>query len=161
MERDIHKLEHAEFAALSTELIENSGGLRVRAHGSSMLPTIRSGDILTVEKVDSNRLRIGDVVLIQNASSSVLAHRIIKRDGDRWTTCGDALNMHDAPFSADQLIGIVRSFEHDGAERRFSRAKGRLMAALSRHSQTLIGRVMKRLLRLYGRIADRASGVRS
>ena len=82
MERDVHTLDYAEFAALSTELIESSGGLRFRAHGRSMLPTMRSGDILTVEKADSEMLRTGDVVLIQTASGAVLAHRIIKRDGD-------------------------------------------------------------------------------
>ena len=103
MERDVHKLEYAEFAALSTELIESSGGLRFRAHGRSMLPTIHSGDILTVEKGDPNELCIGDVVMIQTASSSVLAHRIIKQDGDIWITCGDALQMHDAPFTAESI----------------------------------------------------------
>jgi hypothetical protein len=157
IEGDIHKLDYAEFAALSTELIENSGGLRFRAHGRSMLPTIRSGDILTVEKSDSTELCIGDVVMIQTVSGSVLAHRIIKQNGDIWTTCGDALQTHDAPFTADQLIGIVRSIEHNGSERHLSRTTGRFMAATSRHGKTVIGRVIKRLLRLFGRFIEKST----
>jgi signal peptidase I len=149
MEKDVYTLDHAEFAALSTELIESRGGLRFRAHGRSMLPTMRSGDILTVEKADASDLRTGDVVLIQAASGAVLAHRIIKRDGDSWTTCGDALYVPDEPFRADHLIGIVRSVEQDGVERGLSRAKGRLVAARLRYGMTLGGRVIRRVVRLF------------
>ena len=69
-EKDVRILAHSDFAALSAELIENSSGLRFRAHGRSMLPTICSGDILTVEKVDPGRLRIGDIVLVQDGGTS-------------------------------------------------------------------------------------------
>lgn len=152
-EKTVRKLEHSEFAALSAELIENSGGLRFRAHGRSMLPTIHSGDTLTLEKTDPDKLTIGDVVLIQNASNSLLAHRIIERNDqneNRWTTCGDALCMHDSPIKADQLLGNVTSVEHNRKVRSLSPAKGRLMALCSRHSSTLAGRAIKKVLRLIG-----------
>ena len=146
-EKAIHKLEYAEFAALSSELIENSGGLRFRAHGRSMLPTIHDGDTLTLKKTDASELQIGDIVLIQNETNSLLAHRIIKRDQNKWTTCGDALSMHDTPFKADQLIGCVVAVEHKNKNHPLSPTKGKLMAAISRHSTTIPGRVVKRLMR--------------
>jgi signal peptidase I len=145
--KQVRQLEYAEFAALSAELIEDSGGLRFRAQGRSMLPTIHSGDILTLEKIDASNLRIGDIVLIQNASNSLLAHRIITQNNGTWTTCGDALQMHDEPFTAEQLIGIVRSIEHDNVEKQLSSTHGRIMATVSRNSTTLAGRIIKRLLR--------------
>lgn len=146
-ESDVRTLDHAEFAELSSDLIEDIGGMRFRAHGNSMRPTIHSGDILIVEKTDPNTLRLGDIVLIQNATTSLLAHRIIMQDDSSWTTCGDALQVHDEPFTAAQLIGIIRTIEHDGKERRLSKVRGRIMAAISRHSTTLISRALKRLMR--------------
>jgi hypothetical protein len=144
---DIQTLDHREFGCLSAELIDNTGGLRFRAHGGSMRPTIRSGDVLTFEKIDPGTLCIGDIVLTRDRAGSLLAHRIIQQAGDTWTTCGDALSTPDIAFKADQLIGRVCRVEHGGRDKAPSKACGRFMAAVSRHCRTLPGRVLKRLFR--------------
>ena len=147
-QKEVQILDYREFGELSSELIENTGGLRFRAQGRSMLPSIRGGDVITLEKADAKDLRLGDVVLIRNATDSLLAHRIFGQDGDTWTTCGDALNMHDVPFKADQLIGRVVAIERDGVEKPMSLRWARFMAWASRRSGSIVGRLIKKALRV-------------
>ena len=142
---DTCQLDYAEFAALSRELIETSARLRFRAHGRSMLPTIRCGDILTIEKADATELRIGDIVMIRTAAGSILVHRLIKRKANTLTTCGDALYAHDESIPNDQLIGIVRAIEHNGREKPTSKIRDRLMVVRSAYGSSLIRKLKNRL----------------
>jgi len=120
--RPTRVLGHGTFAALSAELIANTGGLRFRAHGRSMHPFIRGGDVLVLTETDGLSLRVGEVVLFQTAEGGVRAHRIIGRtESGQWVTRGDALLSPDPPIEPDRLIGRVvrvergtRSWRVDG-----------------------------------------------
>ncbi len=146
------QLDHREFAALSAELIADSGGLRFRAHGHSMSPSIRNGDILVIKKIPVDGVDVGDIVLAGTENSPLLAHRIIRRTGNAWITCGDALTEPDAPLDAERLIGRVEMIERDGASYSLQtvrrRLAGWLWARAARLGSSLPGKVMKRLLRL-------------
>lgn len=144
-------MDHRDFAVLSAELIENTGGLRFRARGRSMVPCIRDGDILTVEKVDPSHLRTGEVILGKVSDNLLLAHRIIARKGDSWTICGDALIQHDPPLPADRIMGRVSSIERGEDKIDMTalprRLSGRLRALIGRHPRAFASRILRRLLR--------------
>ena len=63
----ILKLKSAELMPLATEVLERGGSLSFEVCGSSMFPFICDGDVLTVQYVASNYLRVGDVVFYLTA----------------------------------------------------------------------------------------------
>lgn len=154
-EKEIRRLDHAAFAALSAELIRESGGLRFRAHGRSMVPFIRDGDVLVLERVEAGRVGVGDVVLFQTAAGALYAHRVFRRElrqgAWQWIARGDALAAADPPFTADQIIGRVTSIERDGKCLRLDRGRLRMMGWLWARTfpvRHLLRRVRGRLRRL-------------
>ena len=70
----------------------------------SMEPTFSKGALLFVRK-DAD-LEVGDIVVYQ-AGSELIVHRIVALDGEQVITRGDANNVADAPFSRTQIKGKV------------------------------------------------------
>jgi signal peptidase I len=82
-----------------------------------MHPTIRHGDVITVEPVEPNILKGGDIILYR-LQSDFIAHRIVKieeRDGHGLTFIvrGDASVTCDAPVKPEQVLGKVVCLERD------------------------------------------------
>lgn len=78
--------------------------------GSSMSPTLRTGDIVFTREVSIDDVQVGDMVRFRMANASVI-HRVIDKQRVNGTpeliTRGDANNVEDPPISADQLQGEV------------------------------------------------------
>lgn len=96
-------------ATVIEEVLATGNAARFRASGDSMHPSIRSNDLLEVERVEPSSIRRGDVVLAR-LSRGLTAHRIVRvtRDG-RFITRGDNASMDDEPFFAGAIIGRVRT----------------------------------------------------
>jgi hypothetical protein len=75
-----------------------------------MLPSVWPGDTLVVQRVSSEQVRVGEVVLVER-EGKLRAHRLIGKDGDaenpQWITQGDALPAPDRPVAKDELLGKV------------------------------------------------------
>ena len=99
---------------LATEVLHSFGTLRLRITGTSMLPIVWPGDILTVSTHDAAKALPGDIVLFHRGDKLV-AHRVIERtigpNGIRWVTRGDAVGDNDAPVSSEELLGRVTAVE--------------------------------------------------
>lgn len=95
---------------LASEVLCSFGSLRFAATGWSMLPTIRSGDTLAIERVSINQVRKGDVVLV-GRDSRLCAHRVVSRlENSGNTFCitrGDAMPAPDRPVLESELLGRV------------------------------------------------------
>jgi hypothetical protein len=150
--RQTRRLDRATFAALTAELMAEGDGLRFRAHGRSMKPFIRDGDVLVIARIAPAELRTGDVALFRSRGGSVLAHRVCRSVGrgekTRWTTRGDALFMLDSSFGPDRLLGRVVTVERGGRIRRMDAGFGRsagLLWLLTYHPRFLLTRVATRL----------------
>jgi hypothetical protein len=99
------------FGDLSGELLSLGFGVRFRAPGTSMHPTIRHGDLITVEPVAPANLKRGDIVLYR-LQNGFIAHRIVnieERNGCGLTFIlrGDASTTCDAPVKPAQVLGKV------------------------------------------------------
>ncbi|HJW93539.1 MAG TPA: S24/S26 family peptidase [Thermoanaerobaculia bacterium] len=96
-------------ATVIEEVLATGNAARFRARGDSMHPSIRSDELLEVERVDPSSVRRGDVVLAR-LSRGLTAHRVVRvsRDG-RFITRGDNAPMDDEPFFAGAIIGRVRT----------------------------------------------------
>jgi hypothetical protein len=95
---------------LAGEVLRSFGKLRFAATGWSMLPTVWPGDTLVVDRVGSDQVCIGDVVLV-GRDGRLCAHRVVSRTDDfanpRWITQGDAMLAPDRPVGEDELLGRV------------------------------------------------------
>ncbi|HEY2544908.1 MAG TPA: signal peptidase I [Candidatus Acidoferrum sp.] len=82
--------------------------------GTSMVPAIQPGDVLTIQPVDPKEVSLGDIVVY--ASEHVLVvHRIVRTSMDSsnpWlVTRGDRLLRDDAPILPGELLGRVAYIE--------------------------------------------------
>lgn len=77
----------------------------------SMTPTICTGDIVIVKKVNPSDIHVGDIVQYYSGEGYTITHRVIKIEktpnGLIFITKGDANNVPDKPFKADRIIGKV------------------------------------------------------
>jgi signal peptidase I len=91
--------------------------VRFRAEGTSMHPTIRDGDVISVAPISPAEVVNGDVLLCRH-DNRMLAHRvvdIIARGSDRcFHLRGDAKAACDAPVRADAVVGRVVSTCRNG-----------------------------------------------
>jgi hypothetical protein len=108
-------LNHTEFADLSSEILGRGSALRFRAHGSSMLPFIRAGDILTIEPVPVTALKVGDVVFYRAAGDGLIAHRLVGREMHNGQMIllmrGDATTSPAERIQPEQILGRAASLQ--------------------------------------------------
>jgi len=122
--------------ALLIELLARCGEARIAVSGSSMLPSVWPGDVLTIRRCDATELLRGDLAVFTRGGR-LFAHRFVGHDGDRLVTQGDAVPLPDPPVSAAELLGTAVSISRSGKSIAFRTAPGlpaRLVAALARRS---------------------------
>ncbi|HEX8140303.1 MAG TPA: signal peptidase I [Pyrinomonadaceae bacterium] len=121
------------FMTVSDELLRSGLGLRFRAYGSSMHPTIRSDESITVVPIKPQQIKQGDIILYRTPFGSVMAHRVIGidqgADALHFITRGDAATDCDRPVGAEQVLGKVISVERKGTQHKLTGLNSRLRQA--------------------------------
>lgn len=74
-----------------------------------MWPTLKAGDLILIEGVKKENLKIGDIVVYQNMEQGkgFTVHRVIKINDQNFITRGDANAVSDKPVKYNKLIGRV------------------------------------------------------
>ena len=100
---------------LAAQVLKNSSMLRLRASGSSMLPSVWPGDILTIHPQSFEQWRPGDIALYMRAGHFFI-HRVItvSNSGDFLIVQGDCLPQPDPPVIAEEVLGKAVSIERNG-----------------------------------------------
>lgn len=70
----------------------------------SMEDNIHAGDYILIIKKDN--YQVGDVVTFK-MDNGFITHRIIDKNGDVFTTKGDANNIEDSSITSDSIVGKV------------------------------------------------------
>lgn len=95
---------------MACEILLASGSVQLRAQGCSMFPTVRPGDVLVVERVSLQQVRVGDVVVMARDSGFV-SHRVISigkdAGGGLLMTRGDTSVVDDLPVRESDFVGRV------------------------------------------------------
>jgi signal peptidase I len=109
--------EHAMKCELAAQVLRSFGKLRLEVSGLSMLPSVRPGDILFIERSDMREISAGDTVLFAR-QGKLVAHRVISKsargDMSLVITQGDGLLSPDDPVSPAELLGKVCQILRDG-----------------------------------------------
>jgi signal peptidase len=130
---------HALKCELASEVLRSSGTLRLRVMGWSMLPTVMPGDTLVIERIHSDALSGGDIVLFSR-DRRFFVHRVVtmrKPENTAIVTRGDAMPAADPPVSGTDLLGRVALILRKGKSiepSRTLRFSERAVAALVRRS---------------------------
>ena len=102
---------------LFLEVFKSTGQAKLAVTGTSMLPAIRPGDMLEVQRQSMEAILPGDVVLFTR-HGGFAAHRVAEKAGepDRplLITRGDALHAPDAPVRPEELLGRVTAILRGG-----------------------------------------------
>jgi signal peptidase I len=72
-------LQEEAVGAMTLELLKKGLTCKFEAFGTSMLPQLQGGDLVEVEGLKSEKLKIGDIVLLYrlNKSGKYLIHRVL------------------------------------------------------------------------------------
>jgi signal peptidase I len=114
MNPSAHNRSRLELAA---ELLDRGERLSLRVHGSSMLPSLFPGDLLTFRRCAPSEIVVGDIVLFLR-EDRCFVHRVAERmavGGDsRLRTRGDALAACDPPVGENEVLGRLARVERRG-----------------------------------------------
>ncbi len=83
-----------------------------------MLPTIKDGDILTIQPIKNNRIRVGDVVLCSARGERAVVHRVVAKHsakrGFMYLIKGDHVRSPDGWLAGSHIFGSLIKLERDG-----------------------------------------------
>ncbi|WP_456277324.1 signal peptidase I [Bacillus sp. AK128] len=89
--------------------INNTGWIELPAHGTSMFPLIREGDICKFSNVNIDVIKKGDIVLFQSSTGTLVSHRFLTKtvidDETKYIFKGDTNLAPDEPIERKQIIG--------------------------------------------------------
>jgi hypothetical protein len=122
--------------------------IRIRVNGTSMLPAVWPGDVLTVAPATSARPDLGDVALIA-MHGRLFAHRVIERracgGAVAVVTRGDALDCSDPMAAGPEILGtaVARNGREIRARRATRRTPFVTLAGVLARSAPLLALVVK------------------
>lgn len=97
-------------ADIARELLPQGQPVRCVAHGSSMRPFIREGDVLTIEPIGRVRARHGDILFYATPDGAA-AHRLLGFREERGrrvaVTRGDATGLWTETVEWPKILGVV------------------------------------------------------
>jgi Peptidase S24-like len=91
---------------LAAEVLRSGRTIRLQALGTSMLPSIWPGDVLSIENKPGQDIVPGDIVLVAR-EGRFFVHRLIDKHHLLWITRGDSLPQNDEPVADVQVLGKV------------------------------------------------------
>jgi len=108
-------MAEALFTPLCVRMLEDGQAVRFRAPGSSMHPTIRDGEWMTVEPTQVVSVRRGDVLLYRSVRG-LTAHRVVRvvteaSNPARFVLRGDNAGTLEEIVDSRQMLGRVARVE--------------------------------------------------
>jgi signal peptidase I len=99
------------------------GRVTLPVNGTSMLPTLRAGERVTLYSARPDAIRPQDVIAFR-ARGKLILHRVHAVFPDRVITAGDNHDLFDPPVPMTAVIGVARDVPGQPAPRRWPRQPG-------------------------------------
>ena len=100
--------------SLAGEIVRTFGEVRLRVFGTSMVPSILPGDLVSILRVGLSEISSGEIVLYSRAGR-LFVHRVVacmnSAEQPILITRGDGLDHNDLPVSSAELLGRVTSIQ--------------------------------------------------
>ena len=141
---------------LAGEVVRRFGKVRLRVFGTSMVPSIHPGDLISVQRASLSEISPGEIVLYSR-EGRLFAHRVVARAGSLEQPLlimrGDRHRHNDPPVLSSELLGRVNFIER--GHRRLQPADG---LSLWKRMILLLLRSSDRATYLYLRLEARRQG---
>lgn len=99
---------------LAAEVAATFGRVGLRVAGTSMVPAIRPGDLISVERISAKEVSVGEIVVFAR-EGRLIVHRVVAKAGSpdegSIVTRGDRTRRNDALVSSAELVGRVTRIE--------------------------------------------------
>ena len=118
---------------LVEEVARSFGQVRLRVTGTSMVPSILPGDLISIQSADMDEILPGEIVLFSQEERLIL-HRVVDRrivstedtsSEPCLITRGDRVNHDDAPVFTNELLGRLVSVRRGDRQVRMAARAGR------------------------------------
>jgi hypothetical protein len=110
---------------LAGEVVRTFGEVRLRVLGTSMVPAIHPGDLISIQHASLSEISLGEIV-VYSREGRLIAHRVVGRASSSEQPLlimrGDRLRKDDAPVFLPELLGRVHLIER--GQRRLQPATG-------------------------------------
>ena len=115
MKKDIKNMDSNDKFFNIEQLLRDGNTIKIKPQGYSMYPLFfPDRDEAVIEPVDPATLRRGDVALYRRRESILVLHRIWKIRGQSFYMVGDNQTEIEGPLEADQFLGKLCAFVHNG-----------------------------------------------
>lgn len=135
-----------EIGKLMQDMLSLETPIRLKATGSSMMPFIHDGDVLTISPKSKMKPSLGRIAAFVNTGKqNLLIHRVIRTKSSKFLIKGDnSYDKNDGWIDINQVLGCVTSIERNEKVIRFGLGMERyLLAWFSRHN--LLKRITSRI----------------
>ncbi len=99
---------------LAGEVVSTFGEVCLRVSGTSMVPSIQPGDLISVHRANLSDISAGEIALYLR-EGRLFAHRVVARGGNPESPYlilrGDRHRHNDPPVSPSELLGRVQWIE--------------------------------------------------
>src|SRR3989338_6115618 len=85
----------------------------LRVTGTSMIPVLQSGDIVSYKKTSFRKCRVNDIILAKK-KGKMFTHRIVYKNDEYLITKGDSNPTSDGKVDPKQIIGKVYQIKRSG-----------------------------------------------
>jgi signal peptidase I len=119
---------------LVSEVARHAGEVCLKLNGTSMLPAMWPGDVVTVRRCQLADLRPGQVALCR-VEGNLVAHRVVRTFPDLLITRGDSVPHCDPPVEPPSVVGYVASIVRNHRRIEIKRTwRNRALSAVLRRS---------------------------
>jgi signal peptidase I len=87
--------------------------IRLRVDGTSMVPLLKPGDVVIVQRIEPERMKRGDLVVIHR-EHDLVTHRLVWQGTGQWLTKGDNCRNLDPAVVDKAILGKVIAIERSG-----------------------------------------------
>jgi len=86
---------------------------KIMAFGNSMWPVLQEGDVVYLEKVKFDDIKVNDIVCFTN-KSKLVTHRVVYKKGNCIIAKGDNNPISDGKIEKNRILGVVYAFKREG-----------------------------------------------
>jgi len=95
---------------IAEELIRSGKNFRIGVTGNSMFPSIRKGDIVSVQSIKLSEIKCGNII-VYRMYGQFIAHRFVRKKNiqgkEFYIVRGDTCDRFDPPLEGFQIIGRI------------------------------------------------------